>query len=115
MNLAVNARDAMPKGGQLSIETANCVLEGTDNRQVLLVLSDTGAGMDAQTQARIFEPFFTTKGLGEGTGLACHSLRDRGTERRSHRGRKPAGPGKHLQNLFSGRGRGQHLTVQRLR
>jgi two-component system cell cycle sensor histidine kinase/response regulator CckA len=74
MNLAVNARDAMPKGGELSIQTANCVLEGTDNRQVLLVLTDTGAGMDVPTQARIFEPFFTTKGPGEGTGLGLATV-----------------------------------------
>jgi PAS domain S-box-containing protein len=63
MNLSVNARDAMPEGGELRVQTRN-----TDS-SVMLAISDTGSGMDADTQALIFEPFFTTKELGKGTGL----------------------------------------------
>jgi signal transduction histidine kinase len=109
MNMAMNARDAMPNGGKLTLETANVSFDQESvgrypelkpGDYVMLAITDTGAGMSEEVKARVFEPFFSTKGVGQGTGLGlstCYGIIKQSGGHISVY--SEPGPRRHLQNL----------------
>ncbi len=114
MNLVINARDAMPEGGRLTVRVTEMELdeaaavtatEGHAGHYALLSVADTGTGMTEQTRAKLFEPFFTTKEQGKGTGLGpLDRLRHREAERRVHQRVERARARRHVQCVPAGCG-----------
>jgi two-component system cell cycle sensor histidine kinase/response regulator CckA len=104
INLAINARDAMPRGGRLTLETSNLELDEPAGPGVRLTVSDTGHGIDAETLPHIFEPFYTTKDPGKGTGLGLATVMDIVRESGAHMAVDTA----------VGRGTSFHITFPRV-
>ena len=115
MNLAVNAKDAMPTGGKLMIETSSMVVDEhfarthlyvSPGQYVVLAVTDTGTGMSAEVKSHLFEPFYTTKEQGKGTGLGLSTVYGIVVqpERRVHLGIQRTRPGNHLQDVFPSSG-----------
>jgi signal transduction histidine kinase len=110
VNLAINARDAMPNGGKLTIEGTNVFIdedysqlnpEVKPGQYVVICVSDTGTGMPSDVLNRAFEPFFTSKELGQGTGLGLSQVYVHEAIRRPHQGLQRARPGYDRQSIFA--------------
>ncbi|MEX1198188.1 MAG: PAS domain-containing protein [Pseudohongiellaceae bacterium] len=122
LNLTINARDAMPDGGRLTIETANIVLDenipGTDEDEipgdyVMITVSDTGTGMEPEIIEKAFEPFFTTKGVGEGSGLGLSMVYGFVRQSRGYaRIRSESGQGSTIELYFPRSGNGRSTSSQ---